>query len=146
MGRCYGLDLRRRVVDAIDEGLSARGAARRFSIGFSTAINWHRQWREEGTIAPKPQGQPRGSKLDAHEAYILALVESEKDIALHEIAARLAAERGVTACPSTLWNFFDKRGITVKKRLAMHRNNNARMSLPDGKPGSRGRPSSTRRD
>ena len=136
MGRYYGLDLRRRVVDAIDEGMSARGAARRFSIGISTAINWHRQWREEGSIAPKPQGQPRGSKVDAHEAFILDLVEQEKDIALHEIAERLAAERGVSACPATLWKFFAKRGITFKKRQAMHRNSNARMSSPDGRSGS----------
>lgn len=138
MGRYYGLDLRRRVVEAIDDGMSARGAARRFSIGASTAINWHQQWREEGTIVPKPQGQPRGSKLDAHEAFILSLVEQEKDIALHEIADRLAAERGVSACPATLWKFFDKRGITFKKRQAMHRSSSARTSSSGGRPGSTG--------
>ena len=145
MGRYYGEDLRRRVIDAIDGGLSARAAARRFSIGISTAINWHRRWREEGTIAPRAQGQPGGSKLDAHEAFILALVERERDIALHEIAARLAAERAVRTCPSTLWNFFAKRGITFKKRWAMHRNSNARMSSPGDRPGSTDRPTSTRR-
>jgi len=42
MARTYGLDLRRRVVEAIDAGNSARAAAR-FSLGASTAINWHRR-------------------------------------------------------------------------------------------------------
>ena len=145
MGRYYGLDLRRRVVEAIDGGQSARGAARRFSIGVSTAINWHRRWREQGTIEPDPQGQPRGSKLDAHEAFILGLVEANRDIALHEIAARLAAERGVRTAPSTLWYFFDKRGITFKKRRAMHRSSSVRTSSPGAGSGSTARPSSTRR-
>ena len=88
MARAYGLDLRRREVEAIDGGMSARGAAARFSVGASTAIDWHRQWREDGTLDPVRQGKPRRSKLDAHEAFILDLVETNKDIALHEIGNR----------------------------------------------------------
>ncbi|MGI8724084.1 MAG: IS630 transposase-related protein [Methyloceanibacter sp.] len=37
MARAYSLDLRRRVVDAIEGGLSTREAARRFAIGIATA-------------------------------------------------------------------------------------------------------------
>ncbi len=143
MGFCYGLDLRRRVVDAIDGGMSSRSAAARFSVAPSTAINWHRQWRETGSIEPARQGQPTGSKLDDHEAFILDLVENEKDIALHEIADKLSAERGVRTCPATVWYFFSKRGLTHKKRRAMHRNSSARMSLPGGKSGSITRSTST---
>ena len=36
-------------------------------------------------------------------------------MARHEIAERLAAESRVSACPATVWRFFDKRGITFKK-------------------------------
>ena len=36
-------------------------------------------------------------------------------MALHEIAERLAAESRVSACPATVWRFFDKRGITFTK-------------------------------
>ena len=42
MGHCYGNDLRRRVVEAITGGLSARGAAARFRVAPSTAIHWRR--------------------------------------------------------------------------------------------------------
>ena len=52
MGLCYSLDLRQRLVAAIDGGLSARAAAARFSVAPSTAINWHRQWREKGSLEP----------------------------------------------------------------------------------------------
>jgi len=41
-----------------------------------------------------------------------------KDISLDEIGERLRAEHGVGAAPSTVWLFFDKRGITLKKKTA----------------------------
>jgi transposase len=127
MARAYGMDLRRRVVDAIDGGLSTRAAARRFAIGIATAGAWHRRWRKTGDVRPGRQGQPRRSKLDPHEAFILSLVEETKDIALTEIAERLAEARGVSACPATIWYFFDKRGITFKKRQRMPASSNAPM-------------------
>ena len=45
MAQAFSLDLRRRVIEAIETGLSTRAAARRFSIGISTAGSWYRQWR-----------------------------------------------------------------------------------------------------
>ena len=50
MARAYSLDLRRRVVEAIDGGLSSREAARRFAIGIATAGSWHRLWRKTGDV------------------------------------------------------------------------------------------------
>jgi transposase len=145
MARAYGLDLRRRVIDAIDGGMSARGAAAHFSVGISTAINWHRRWRDTGSLEPGRQGKPSRSKLDAHEAFILALVEENKDIALHEIAEKLARECALRSCPATVWYFLSKRGLTHKKRPAMPQNNSARTSSPAVKTGSTARMISTRR-
>ncbi len=116
MGHCYGNDLRRRVVEAITGRLSARGAAARFRVAPATAIHWHRRWRETGSIEPDRQGQPPGSKLDAHEAFILALVAQTKAMTLAEIGEKLVASHGVRVCPSTVWHFFAKRGLTHKKR------------------------------
>ena len=115
MGHCYGNDLRRRVVEAITGRLSARGAAARFRVAPATAIHWRRRWRETGSIEPDRQGQPPGSKLDAHEAFILALVAQTKAMTLAEIGEKLAASHGVRVCPSTVWHFFAKRGLTHKK-------------------------------
>ncbi len=116
MGRAYGIDLRERVVEAIEGGLSHRQASERFRVAVSTAGNWHRLWRRSGSARPGKQGHPVRSKLDAHETAILAMVEENKDIALYEIAERLADEHGVHAAPSTVWHFFRKRAITFKKR------------------------------
>ena len=144
MARAYGLDLRRRVIEAIDAGMSARGAAARFSVGVSTAIHWHRRWRETGSVEPGRQGKPSRSKLDAHEAFILELVGARKDIALHEIAERLSRDRGVESCPATVWYFLSKRGLTHKKRRPMPASSSARTSSPAAGPGSRVRSTSTR--
>ena len=115
MSGAYSTDLRSRVLDAVDAGSSARKAAARFGVGVATAIRWVRRWRETGERAARKQGHPAGSKLDAHEAYLLGLIEAQVDITLEEMRLRLADERSVRAVYGTLWRFFDRRGITVKK-------------------------------
>ncbi len=127
MGWAYGIDLRQRVVDAIEAGLSHRQAAERFCVAISTAGNWHRLWRATGSARPGKQGQPSRSKLDAYEPQILAMVAKNKDIALYEIADRLVQEHGICAAPSTVWQFFNKRGITFKKRRRMRANSSTTM-------------------
>jgi len=121
MTRSFSTDLRVRVIEAISSGLSARQAAARFGIGVSTAVTWYRRYRETGEVSARKQGQPGGSKLDAHEAFILALVRERPDISLAEIAERLAETQAVSACPATVWYFFDRRGISFKKNRARRR-------------------------
>jgi len=127
MSGSYSSDLRGRVLDAVDAGSSARQAAARFGVGVATAIRWVRRWRETGERTARKQGHPIRSKLDAHEAYLLGLIEQTVDITLDEMRRRLAEERGVRAGFGTLWRFFDRRGITVKKRQAMQANRPATM-------------------
>ena len=79
--------------------------------------------------SPTARANRPGSKLDAHEAFILDLVAQTKDMTLAEIGEKLAASHGVRVCPSTVWHFFAKRGLTHKKRLAMHRSSSARDVL-----------------
>jgi len=71
MGFAYGIDLRERVVAAIEDGFTHRQAGERFCIAVSTAGNWHRLSRKNGSVAPAKQGQPSRSKLDPHEITIL---------------------------------------------------------------------------
>jgi len=121
MSRSYSTDLRVRVIGTISDGLSRRRAAARFGVGVSTAVKWYRRYCETGEVAARKQGQPGGSKLDAHEAFILALVRERPDISLAEIAQRLAETRAVSACPATVWYFLERRGISFKKNRARRR-------------------------
>lgn len=128
MTRSLSGDLRGRVIAAIEDGVSTREAARRFRIGISTAGAWHRRYRQTGETEARKQGQPSRSKLDAHEAFILGLIEAAPDVTLAEIGERLAAERGVRAAPSTVWLFLDRRGITFKKRRRTPQSSSVPMS------------------
>ena len=119
MAQAYSVDLRKRVIDAISGGLSTREAARRFCIGQSTAGAWYRSFRDRGKLEPDRQGKPKGSKLDAHENFILTLAEREgRDISLKEIADLLESERGIKTCKATVHDFFKRRDITFKKNGA----------------------------
>src|SRR5882672_10339936 len=53
MGKPYSMDLRKRVVAAVETGgLSCHQAAAQFGVGVSTAIVWVRRLRETGSVAP----------------------------------------------------------------------------------------------
>ena len=64
----------------------------------------------------KPQGgDMRSGRIEAHAPLILGLVETQGDITLVELRARLA-QQGIAVAVSTLWRFFERHRITLKKR------------------------------
>ena len=109
------------------DGSSARAAAARFGIGAKTAIEWVRRARETGEREARRQGQPKGSKLDTHEAFLLSLVEETDDLTLAEMQARLREEKGVATGLMPLWRFFKARGLSYKKSPPMRASRIARM-------------------
>lgn len=120
MTRAYSEDLRRRVIRAVEAGASCRQAAKRYEIGESTAIRWLAHWRSSGSAAAQPQGGDRRShRIEAHAALILRAVDEKGDITLAELAEHVRGETGTRFAIGTLWRFFRRRGITVKKRRAM---------------------------
>ncbi|MDF0603985.1 helix-turn-helix domain-containing protein, partial [Psychromarinibacter sp. C21-152] len=73
MGKPLSIDLRERVIEAIDGGMSRRGAAARYGIAPSTAIRWDNERRATGSFAPKRQGgDMRSKRLEAHAGVIHA--------------------------------------------------------------------------
>ena len=116
MSKALSLDLRTRVLAAVAGGLSCRKAAERFGVSASSAIRWRALERAQGDARPKALGGDRRSgRIEAHAGVILELVESTPDITLVEIKAALA-DKGVGVGIGTLWRFFDRRRITLKKR------------------------------
>jgi transposase len=119
MTQSFSADLRGRVIEAAMGGMSARAAAARFRVGVSTAIVWVRRFRQSGEAVARRQGKPRGSRLDAHETFILDLIEVQDDMTLVELAGRLGAERSVPISPAMLCVWLKQRGMTHKKRRRM---------------------------
>src|SRR5258708_40148672 len=64
MARPYSMDLRERVVEAVErDGLSCNQAAARFGVAISTAIEWVNRYRQPGSVAPGQMGGHRPKKL-----------------------------------------------------------------------------------
>ncbi len=135
-------DLCVRVLDAVGAGFSRREAAARYRIGIATVIRWVALVAVTGETKAKRQGRPRGSKLDAHEGFLLVLVDETDDITLAEMQARLRTERDVSVGLGTLWRFFDGRAITWKKSRRTRASRTAPTWRPRAKLGSRASPNS----
>ena len=119
MTRALSVDLRKRVIAAVEEGASCCQAAARFGVSASSAIRWHTLSKVAGDATPKPQGGDRRSgKIEAYAAVILGALERKSDITLADLRAELAAH-GISVSIAGLWRFFQRRRITLKKRLGM---------------------------
>jgi len=122
MTRPLSMDLRERLISAVEGGLSRRAAAGRFGVAVSTAIKWVDQWRRTGDIRPRPQGgDKRSQPIEAHAREVLALVEETPDITLAELARHLDEAHGLKVAPSTVWRLLDRHGMTFKKNRARQR-------------------------
>jgi len=115
MARPYSMDLRERVVQAVEEGQSRRQAAERFGIGIKTTIDWVRRFRETGSLAAKPMGGCRPKKIvGRHRDWLLKRCR-DQDFTLRGLVAELA-ERGLQVDYRTVWEFVHSEKLTYKKR------------------------------
>ena len=123
-------DLRRRIVHAVDNGLSRRAAAERFGVSPSTAVRLVERWRQTGSYAAAPQGgDTRSARIEALGNDILDLINGQADITLAEIADHLERIHGARFALSTIWRFLDRRAQTYKKNRARQRTRPARCRL-----------------
>jgi transposase len=138
MTKALSIDLRRRVIDAINAGMSCRSAAARFGIAPSAAVKWHRLWRETGSFAPRAQGGDKRSwRIEVLGGTIFAMLEATPDITLVEVAARLEREHGQRFAASTVHRFFRRHGWSFKKSPATRASRTAPMSGRPARAGSR---------
>lgn len=116
------IDLRKRLVSAVEGGMSRRSAADRFGIAASTAIKWVDQWRRTGDVRPRPQGGDyRSQRIEVHAGEILALIAERPDITLGEIAVHLDERHGLRVSQSSVWRLLNRHGMTFKKNRARQR-------------------------
>ena len=116
------LDLRERVVAAVDDGMSRRGAAERFGVSAASAIRWTKRAGETGSAAAmSPGGDHRSGRIESRAAFILAAVETAPDITLVELRDKLLGECGESFGVTTIWRFFKRRNYTLKKSRRMRR-------------------------
>jgi putative transposase len=109
------LDLRLRIVDAVEEGSSIRAAARRFAVSPSAAIKLMQRVRTTGSAAPARYGGHRRPLLAPYEAELRRLVAATPDITLAELQAELQRRFGILAGLTTIHNTLRRLGLRHKK-------------------------------
>ena len=73
------------------------------------------QFRRDGRTAPSTVRGHRRAVLEPHQAFLLKLIKQHDDITLEEVRAVLG-ERGVVASVTTIWFFYNRHGISFKKK------------------------------
>ena len=113
------IDLRKRVVRAIEGGLSRRAAAAKFDVSIASAVRWHQRFKRQGDVRPAPIGGDRTSHhIEGHAARIIGWIEDNNDITIKEIREKLAGE-GHSFSHGAVWRLLDRHDYTFKKRQRM---------------------------
>lgn len=120
MPRPLSMDLRERIAEAIDAGLSRSAAARRFAVAPSSAIKLMQAKAKTGSLAPKQMGGYRTAILAPHEATVRTLVAETPDATLEELR-RVLRKQKIKVGRSALSAFLAKLRLTVKKNSVRQR-------------------------
>ena len=137
MARPYSVDLRERVVRAVEAGASRRATAAKYDVSPSFVIKLLQRWRRRGTVQPDRIGGRKRSTLAAHAERVHAIVRAEPDLTIAELRARLAAA-GIAVSRSAVDRFLAAAGLTRKKRPRTPPSRTGRTLPPPGAPGARG--------
>ena len=114
MPKPYSIDLRSRVIAEVEAGCSRREAAEQYGISPSVVVIWAQRFDETGSVAAKPSGGSV-SPLEDHADFLLGLITDEPDMTLDEIVAAMRKRR-IAGSRSAVWRFFERRGISFKKK------------------------------
>jgi transposase len=114
----YPVDLRQRIVEAVDQRLGTiEEIASIFQVHSSYIYKLLRQRRERHDLAPLPHGGGASAKLEAEERRVLVeLVAAQPDATLDELRQGIAQRKRVRVSRSTVWRWLADLALTRKKR------------------------------
>jgi transposase len=111
------MDIRKKVMKAIEGGMSRRQAAARFDIGPATAVRWAKRVEITGDVAPlRMGGDHRSQRVEAHAAFILGQLKEKPDLMILELREKIRERHGVGFGHATVWRFLARHKITRKKK------------------------------
>lgn len=115
--RAYSLDLRERIVAAVEQGHSVRSVAQRFAVSPATVSRYVHYKQQRDTLAPKKSPGSR-QRLDAATvAALVAQVAEKPDQTLSELHAWLTElYPNARVSRATVHRALVRAGLTYKKR------------------------------
>ncbi|UWU67988.1 IS630 family transposase [Bradyrhizobium sp. NC92] len=115
MGKPYSLDLRKRVVAAIEGGMSRNQAAKQFGVAISTAIGWMKRVDETGSVEPSQIGGYKPKAISGEHAVWLSQRIKDGDFTIRGLVAELAG-RGLKVDYHSVWDFVHAEKLSFKKK------------------------------
>ena len=127
MTKSYSLDLRRRVARFVEAGHSCHATARHFDVSVAFVVRLMAAYRATSSLAPKPEGGWRYSKLDPHREFLIRRVAEKDDLTMPQLAAELLA-LGTKITPASISRWFIRQGYSFKKNAAGQRTRTLRRA------------------
>ena len=115
--KASSLDLREKIVAAhLQEHISIREVAARFTVSKSLVQKLVRQQKIDGNLHPKQPGKPQFSYLKNAEADLRAMVAENYDATLVELCELFANKTGNWVSKTAMCNSLQKLGLNRKKK------------------------------
>jgi len=115
----YPIELRERVWQAVQQrqGTPIAAIAQLFQVSESFIYNLLRQWKQTGSLAPKPHRGGRPAALDKTKlAQLRQMVQEQPDATLAELQQRLCAQTRVQRSRPTICRALQKLGLKRKQK------------------------------
>ncbi len=113
MAAPLSMDLRQRMVEAVEGGESRNAVAKRFAVAISTVVRLMQRYRATGSASPGRMGG-KAYALAVHEGLVRAEVAAHPDMTLEELQAALA-RGGISVGVSSIHRFLKACKLTLKK-------------------------------
>ncbi len=111
MAAAYSMDLRERVIEDAEAGLSSKDLAARYHVSRAWVDALKQRRRETGAIAPRKQTKFRRRVLAGQIDQLRALVTAQPDATLAELREALRT----SAALATIWRELNALDFTIKK-------------------------------
>lgn len=114
----YSMDLRERIVSAIENGGSVRKVAERFTVSKNFVQKLITQKRTKGHVIPGKQGGTATSPAMQHKDQLLDIYKNKPDATLKEYCELFADKTELWISEATMCRTFQKLNLPIKKNIS----------------------------
>ncbi len=132
--RPYSLDIRERIVAALDQGQTYRQVAQRFPISVPTVGRYRRLEKTNGTLKPKPLPGRKPALTPEEQEPLRHLLATRQDWTILTLQGAWQEQTGKRLSKSCLHQWMHRLGFSCKKRVAWQPNETARKMQTGGQP------------
>lgn len=115
----YSVDLRQRVVQALQGGQTQPAVAKRFDLSLSSVQRYARKWREKEDLTPKSIPGRARLLTPVQQQELGALVQARADWTLQSLTHAWQQHSGQSVSLATMHRCLQRAGYSYKKRAAL---------------------------